>query len=546
MATTGQFYWPSVGSSVAAYGQFFMAAYIRAAQNLANRHLIELVLTSELPGFVPQVFTPEPFDDEQPDQQAHQHLIPYPSPDASPQSAASPDPVEEPAHQPAAATEEVPAGALVGNRTQKAIRTEAPSSDEDGPAEHVLDAAPGDHEAATVPEKSPTRPNRRTLILIGSAAAGFLLVIVLVLWQTVGGDSTSSASAPEPEAPSVEDQADWATSLTAPTSADEALDEVYGHQLWGLPAAEAQTLSWFSAGVVSVYDSELRLYDTLTGDEIATVELDEPIQWTVEHVIAGSPAVGFRTGDEFIAIDAEGEVQSWPLSEDATVAVTGQIPILTEDETHYALVFGEEDPVELTGNPELITPAADVEHLIQVAPGSPRVVLIPFESEESEQDLEAADIRLIAPTPEAVFSRHLSVGHGQSLALWEVEGESYLGVHPLDAGEDEAPAAAFVPAPKEITGWEIARGMGLALVGPYAFDLSTGALASYAGENTTFSAGLGPAAVTETSDGRRFTVENETYTEQKRIIGYTGDGTIVIREADGSVTVLGQSTGGIS
>lgn len=27
MATTGQFYWPSVGSSVAAYGQFFMAAY---------------------------------------------------------------------------------------------------------------------------------------------------------------------------------------------------------------------------------------------------------------------------------------------------------------------------------------------------------------------------------------------------------------------------------------------------------------------------------------------------------------------------------------
>ena len=26
MATSGQFYWPSVGNSVAAYGQFFMAA----------------------------------------------------------------------------------------------------------------------------------------------------------------------------------------------------------------------------------------------------------------------------------------------------------------------------------------------------------------------------------------------------------------------------------------------------------------------------------------------------------------------------------------
>ena len=29
MATGGQFYWPSVGTFVAAYGQFFMAAYKR-------------------------------------------------------------------------------------------------------------------------------------------------------------------------------------------------------------------------------------------------------------------------------------------------------------------------------------------------------------------------------------------------------------------------------------------------------------------------------------------------------------------------------------
>jgi hypothetical protein len=33
MATVGQFYWPSVGISVAAYGQFFMAA--NSSQSLA-------------------------------------------------------------------------------------------------------------------------------------------------------------------------------------------------------------------------------------------------------------------------------------------------------------------------------------------------------------------------------------------------------------------------------------------------------------------------------------------------------------------------------
>ena len=32
MATNGQFYWPSVGTFVAAYGQFFMAANIFSSQ----------------------------------------------------------------------------------------------------------------------------------------------------------------------------------------------------------------------------------------------------------------------------------------------------------------------------------------------------------------------------------------------------------------------------------------------------------------------------------------------------------------------------------
>ena len=34
MATSGQFYWPSVGSPVAAYGQFFMAANTPAGRKV--------------------------------------------------------------------------------------------------------------------------------------------------------------------------------------------------------------------------------------------------------------------------------------------------------------------------------------------------------------------------------------------------------------------------------------------------------------------------------------------------------------------------------
>jgi hypothetical protein len=37
MATAGQFYWPSVGIFVAAYGQFFMAANIRPLHRAFHR-----------------------------------------------------------------------------------------------------------------------------------------------------------------------------------------------------------------------------------------------------------------------------------------------------------------------------------------------------------------------------------------------------------------------------------------------------------------------------------------------------------------------------
>jgi H+/Cl- antiporter ClcA len=40
MATVGQFYWPSVGIFVAAYGQFFMAANTQCGEELDERHPI--------------------------------------------------------------------------------------------------------------------------------------------------------------------------------------------------------------------------------------------------------------------------------------------------------------------------------------------------------------------------------------------------------------------------------------------------------------------------------------------------------------------------
>ena len=55
MATDGQFSWPSVGSSVAAYGQFFMAANI-CVHRQRRRDLACMSISPRVSSDVPAAF----------------------------------------------------------------------------------------------------------------------------------------------------------------------------------------------------------------------------------------------------------------------------------------------------------------------------------------------------------------------------------------------------------------------------------------------------------------------------------------------------------
>lgn len=404
-------------------------------------------------------------------------------------------------------------------------------------------------------EKTPwvAKLSRKTWALAAGAIAA-VVVVGLVLTQLLGSSSDDASASEDVEE-------NWATELPESTDSGEALDEEYTDELWTIEPGEVDSVSWFDAGVVATdeEDQEVRLYSHLSGEEIATytagddVDLGEDLRWATEFLHEGDPAVGLRIGDSFVGLSATGETQEWEIPSSMEISVHGATPVMSNasteensrDVTYQALRMGEEDPVDLTTNPDLATRAVDDDWILQLDGSSPRVALNPVD--RSNEDTTAHAVTLSAPHPEASFVRHLDAGHGNSLALWRVREALYIGVHPV-TGDDAGQAASFVPAPfneDEASSWDLAAGLDLALLGPYAFSLDTGELAEYSHDGP-FERAYGPAAVSVDDEDRRiFTLDQNEYTETNRIIGYTGRGAMLVRLTDGSVAAYGESGGTI-
>lgn len=356
----------------------------------------------------------------------------------------------------------------------------------------------------------------RTYRLVGVAA--------VVTLTAAGGiaifSQNESTPAPEP------------VSATAPpiTAADDDLLDGYV-EAWTLPADKAETVSWFAAGVVHVDpdSGDLILTEPRSGDEISSVELDSAIEYTTEFMAGGSPAAGARTDDAFTAMTADGRTQSWTLADEDVLRASGTTPMLVRDDAVFALVVGEDKPVPVTGNPDLIPAAIDGDTLLQVTAGQPRVVSI-----SRTDDADTTETVLPPPTPTAQFDRHLSAGHGLALVQWTENGSIVLAIHDTTTGS----VTATVPDAADVPGWRLGRGMETLLVGGHAIDVATGEpLASTDGAE--FSSAYGPAAVLDDGAQRTYIVGGHSYTiSAGRLLGFDGEGLAVVRTTNGAVTTM--------
>lgn len=380
-------------------------------------------------------------------------------------------------------------------------------------------------------DASPWWKRRKTIVYGAIALSVLLFTGLLILFLRPGANS-----APEPQSPPAGD-APWISTVAPTTPADESITDNYSIPLWDLDSGQAAELSWYSAGVAHIdpNDDALVLRATLSGDETARIELEEPVEWTSEFMADDTPAIGARTESSFLAITADGDTASWEIDAEATLQVTGSTPMLTTDTGEvYALIVGEDNPVPVEGNPDYRAAAIDSHTLIQFAAGMPRVVTLPMNEED-----DAAELRLEPPTRGASFGRHLAVGHGLTLTEWEVDDQDYLVVHDL---QNDAAITAAVPSIDDAQGWSLGRGMDLAIIGPYAFDLESGELVAESA-STDFVSALGDAAIGQGEAGREIIIEGESFHETERVIGYTGGGTIIVRQPDGSVAALSEGSG---
>ena len=158
-------------------------------------------------------------------------------------------------------------------------------------------------------------------------------------------------------------------------------------------------------------------------------------------------------------------------------------------------------------------------------------------TDDAEHD--AAELILDDPAEGASFQRHLTFGHGLSLTEWDIDGETYLVVHDL---HEEASVSAVVPSFDGAESWSVGRGMELATIGGYAFDLEDGSLIAESAEED-FNRAMGPVAVVDAGNGREFILDGYQYTETTRVLGYTGAGTAIVRQPDGSVAAVSEAQG---
>lgn len=393
----------------------------------------------------------------------------------------------------------------------------------------------------------PTKFEPRTIAIAAGAAIG-LVVLGLIVAQMLGGSAKAKGTGNP-----------WETALPTNAAATQSLDSRSTMKLWTLEPGDADSVSWFAAGIVATNEAkgEISLYSQSDGKRVATyktgdkVALPKDLRWAAEFLHNGEPAVGLRIADSFVAISAAGNVQQWEVPASMEIKVHGSTPLMTNAATekdpkkivYKALEIGNTTPIDLTVNRSLTTRAVDADWIVQMDFDGPIIAMNPVDRSNTETVAHA--VNLVAPTDEASFVRHLDAGHGYALALWDVSGVPYIGVHALE-GEREGEASSFVKSPfseGDTKSWTIASGMDLALLGPYAFSLKTGALAEY-NPDQDFSRAYGPAAVSiDESDRRTFLLDHNQYSESERIIGFTGQGTVLVRLIDGSVAAYGESGG---
>lgn len=362
----------------------------------------------------------------------------------------------------------------------------------------------------------------RKRIITGLTAAATLVMVVFGA-QWLIGLGAQRGLADIPNDIDLSFLAEPAQVDTAETAGEFAAS---GSSLWGLDPDEARLMSVYRAGILQVHDGTVKLRNINTGDVLQESDIDEAIESTYETFDAdGDPAVGYRT-DTQVTIISKNSVESWEVEEpNLKLVASGDLGLLVDSASYeaHAIVPGEDELVKAHYDRSLMLSGADQDYLLQPTSNVPQVDLVSFDGE----DRQVIDLK--PPHEQTSFIRHLAIGHGLSLALWELEDVRFATTHSLEDGR----AISTVPI-EAAEKWTFGRGADLAVMGRYAIEISTGHFIVEADQPLT--GAINTVPFVEESSTRTLIVDGQPLRQSTRLRGVT-ESVVVIENGDSSISV---------
>lgn len=333
---------------------------------------------------------------------------------------------------------------------------------------------------------------------IGAAAAGVILVGAIGLTAVNGIGNDDSQEAEQTTSTLTED------SRVVPLNYDSISD-------WSIDIPEGGQVFAATAGVVTLTSDSLTIHDTSSGEEIRTVELDEPASFIVETNIGDQDGIVWRAGNTLQAwtpeIGAGGDLIEGEIDEDTRITNSGDHMLLVRD--NKPATIGPDGLIEFNDTPSELTPMAVDEDGV-ISGGFDVPVRVTAESGESR------DVNLAAPKDDQRMHQWINAGHGYAAVIWSESPEAQaddqevtLAIHSLDTGEVTAQVDGTWadlrpddPSTEEQDGknWITGQGSQTATYGNHVISLSDGTQTTQIPEDLTITKVKGQHVIAEDED----------------------------------------------
>jgi hypothetical protein len=362
-----------------------------------------------------------------------------------------------------------------GKSTRVKPKRERPS-EENLPAGEAAEA--DEAQAPDILDAQTTTSRRREVsprTVMGILAGGLAAVLAIGVVSGVTTGVIPNPLAAQNEEEQVGEEADTTMQLSTP-------DDLPGFDMgnpayqFDVPSTAAVTAS--DRATVVVDQQEVWLYETETGTEIFHDEADAEVAFTVDTVVDDEPALAWRAGDElFVHLDsAPSKPLTVKLPKKAQVSSAGERLLISSEDSseHYTLSSDALRELDVPDNAGTVM-AVDADGALAAGFNTPVTVL-------DDDGTTVRTVELTPPSPSMGMSQWLSAGHGLAVIAWSTRQSSQspdqpitVGVHSLDTGEVSSSVAT---TQGELAEWKWTRGQGYdrAALGPYAFDMNTGAL----------------------------------------------------------------------